>query len=123
MAPAKKTYSCPDVDIYFYFIQSIEINMYKYRLIKKENIVIEEKYSLEKIEDSLRCVMCTYYVGRGDDNDEYSSSHFLSEDDKCDVSTNILTGKCLNQQENNKVKLIFRSPSTPSCTNQCNALH
>lgn len=57
MAPAKKTYSCPDVDIYFYFIQSIEINMYKYRLIKKENIVIGEKYFLEKIEDSLRCVM------------------------------------------------------------------
>ena len=107
MAPAKKTYSCPDVDIYFYFIQSIEINMYKYRLIKKENIVIGEKYFLEKIEDSLRCVMWTYWVGRGDDNDEYSSSHFLSEDDKCDVSTNILTGKCLNQQENNEVKIIF----------------
>ena len=64
--------------------------------------------------DSLRYVnICC--VGRGDDNDEYSSSHFLSDDDKCDVSTDILTGKCLNQQENNEVKLYLYLYNSMQC--------
>ena len=84
-------------------IDSSQLNMYNQEI---KYCQWRKIFSCTDSEDSLRCVNM-YNVGRGDDNDEYSSSHFLSDDDKCDVSTNILTGKCLNQQENNKVKLIF----------------